>query len=253
MIDTYISVIISLLIIEVLLSMDNALVNATLANALPEHERKKAIRFGILLGALFRIIALAFVAIIIQNIWIKVAGALYLIYLAISHLGRVVDEHGEIRIRERTFKGVITQIALADIVFSIDNVISAVSFSSNTVLVIIGVLIGIVSMLFITPILSTLVHRYKGMPQAAYAIVGIIGCTLAIETLWGVHISEVSKFIMVLAIIAFTVMYEHSVVLRTVSNPILKKMQYLVAFPLDIAYAVRDIVRSVKKRVSQSE
>jgi ribosomal protein L33 len=82
--ETYLSIVVSLFIIEVLLSVDNALVNATLAEALPEEKRKKALRIGILLGAVFRIVALFLVAIIIQNVWLKVLGGLYLVYLAIA-------------------------------------------------------------------------------------------------------------------------------------------------------------------------
>lgn len=81
MIQTYLSIIISLLIIEVLLSVDNALVNATLAESLPEEKRKKALRIGITLGAVFRIVALFLAALIIQNMWLKVLGGLYLVYI----------------------------------------------------------------------------------------------------------------------------------------------------------------------------
>lgn len=247
--ETYISIIISLFIIEVLLSVDNALVNATLAESLPEEKRKKAIRIGILLGALFRITALFLVAIIIQNVWLKVLGGLYLIYLAVVHLGKVVTEEGKTLTPKTTYRAVIFQIALADIVFSIDNVISAVSFSENIYIVMLGVGIGVVSMLFITPILSKLIHKYKGMPQAAYAIVGFVGLALLVETLAHIHISEIVKFGVVLSIALFTVWYEHSSALRKVSNPILKSAQYIIAIPLDIAYAVRDVVVRVFKKV----
>lgn len=247
--ETYISIIISLFIIEVLLSVDNALVNATLAESLPEEKRKKAIRIGILLGALFRIIALFLVAIIIQNVWLKVLGGLYLIYLAVVHLGKVVTEEGKTLTPKTTYRAVIFQIALADIVFSIDNVISAVSFSENIYIVMLGVGIGVVSMLFITPILSKLIHKYKGMPQAAYAIVGFVGLALLVETLTHTHISEIVKFGVVLSIAIFTVWYEHSAALRKISNPVLKSAQYIIAIPLDIAYAIRDVLVRVFKKV----
>ncbi len=247
--ETYISIIISLFIIEVLLSVDNALVNATLAESLPEEKRKKAIRIGILLGALFRIIALFLVAIIIQNVWLKVLGGLYLIYLAVVHLGKVVTEEGKTLTPKTTYRAVIFQIALADIVFSIDNVISAVSFSENIYIVMLGVGIGVISMLFITPILSKLIHKYKGMPQAAYAIVGFVGLALLIETLTHTHISEIIKFAVVLSIAIFTVWYEHSAALRKLSNPILKGAQYIIAIPLDIAYAIRDVLVRVFKKI----
>lgn len=141
------------------------------------------------------------------------------------------------------------QIALADIVFSLDNVISAVSFSSNMYIVMLGVGIGVMSMLFITPILSRLIHRYKGMPQAAYVIVGVVGVTLLIETLAHVHISELSKFVIVLAIALFTVWYEHSPRLQGLSNPILKSMQYIIAIPLDIAYSAKNICKHVFAKI----
>ena len=249
MFETYFSIIVSLFIIEVLLSVDNALVNATLAESLPEEKRKKAIRIGILLGAVFRIVALFLVSVIIQNVWLKVLGGLYLVYLAIAHLGRVVPEDAKELVPKSTYRGVIAQIALADIVFSIDNVISAVSFSSNIYIVMLGVGIGVVSMLFITPILSKLIHKYKGMPQAAYAIVGVVGVALLVETLSHVHIPEVIKFLVVLSIALFTVWYEHSLVLRKLSNPFLRSAQYIIAIPVDIAYAIKNVLVNVFARV----
>lgn len=245
----YFSIIASLFVIEILLSVDNALVNATLAESLPEEKRKKALRIGILLGALFRIVALFLAAIIIQNVWLKVLGGLYLVYLAIAHLGKVVTEDGKEIKAKTTYKGVILQIALADIVFSLDNVISAVSFSENIYIVTLGVGIGVVSMLFITPILSRLIHKYKGMPQAAYAIVGIVGVTLLIDTLTKVHISELSKFMMVLFIAFFTVWYEHSLKLRRMSDPVLRALQYLIAIPIDITYAVKNVFVRVFSKI----
>lgn len=251
MLETYASIIISLFIIEVLLSIDNALVNATLAEGLPEEQRKKAIRIGILLGAVFRIFALFLASIIIQNVWLKILGGAYLIYLAIAHLGKMVDNEGHtVRSTKDSFRAVIVQIALADIVFSIDNVISAVSFSSNIYIVMFGVGVGVLSMLYITPILSKVVHKYKGMPQAAYAIVGLIGVALLVETLTDIHIGEVTKFICVLAIVIFTVWFEHSPTLRKFTYPFLKKAQYIIAIPLDIYYATKFIVReTLSKKV----
>lgn len=249
--DTYLSIIVSLFIIEVLLSVDNALVNATLAESLPESQRKKAIRIGIILGALFRFISLFIVAFIIQNMWLKILGALYLIYLAIAHLGKVVTDEGKTLTPKTTYRGIIIQIALADIVFSIDNVISAVSFSDNIYIVMFGVGIGILSMLFITPILSRLIHKYKGMPQAAYAIVGLVGVALLVETLYHIHIPEVYKFFVIFVVLCFTFWYEHSLWLRRLSNPFLKSSQYILALPLDIVYALQHIVVLVFRKVTK--
>lgn len=231
----FLSIIFSLFILEVLLSIDNALVNAVIAEGLPEAQRKKAIRIGIILGAVFRVLALFLASFIIENTWIKVLGGLYLVYLAIVHLGKVIDSEGHtVKEKKDTFKGVVGSIVLADIVFSLDNVISAVSFSSRIEVVVAGVLIGVFSMLFITPILSKIIHKYKGMPQAAYTIVGFIGATLCLETLWHMHIGEFAKFAVILSVVGFTVWYEHNAALRRFSNPILRALQVIIALPVDI-------------------
>src|ERR1035437_6238456 len=86
--SAFISIVASLFLLEILLSVDNALVNASLAEDLPPKQRLRAMRQGIIYGAGFRVVALVFASIIIHNIWIKTAGALYLIFLAIKHLGK---------------------------------------------------------------------------------------------------------------------------------------------------------------------
>jgi YkoY family integral membrane protein len=244
MFATYFSIIASLFVVEVLLSIDNALVNATLAEALPEPLRKKALRIGIILGALLRVLALFVVAIIVENVWIRLLGALYLIYLAMAHLGKVVDEEGHTVKAKDSFKGVVIQIALADIVFSLDNVVSAVSFSSNTLVVILGVMIGVISMLFITPLLSRLIHRYKGLVYSAYVIVGCIGIGLLLETTTHLHIEEWQKFLAIFVIIAFTFLYEHSRTVKKMTTPALRGAQYILGLPFDLVYFLKRKIKS---------
>lgn len=248
MFETYFSILTSLFIIEVLLSVDNALVNATLAENLPETQRKNALRIGIMLGAIFRVIALIFAVVVIENAWIKILGALYLIYLACEHLGKEVDESGHTLHKHTSFRRVIVEIGIADIVFSLDNVVSAVSFSSNIYVVITGVMIGVISMLFITPILSRLIHRYKGLVPAAYVIVGWIGVALFLETTIHAHITEIQKFIVIVSILVFTFMYEHSVLMRSFFRPFLRKMAFVLGIPLDIIHASKNVLRTVKNK-----
>jgi predicted tellurium resistance membrane protein TerC len=79
-------VIISLVIIEGLLSVDNALAIAALASGLPENQRIKALRYGIVGAYVMRGLCLAFAAWIAGNTWVKALGAAYLIYLMVSQL-----------------------------------------------------------------------------------------------------------------------------------------------------------------------
>ncbi len=248
MFTALISTVISITIIEILLSVDNALVNATIAESLPEAQRKRALRIGIILGAVFRVLALFVAAYIIQNDWIKIVGGLYLLYLTIEHLGKEVDESGKEVKKHTSYKRVIFEIALADIVFSLDNVISAVSFSDNLALVILGVGVGVVSMLFATPIISKLIHKYKGLSTAAYVIVGLIGLALIIETLTHVHIGEVQKFGAILAVLGFTLWYEKNPKVRRLATPILKKMALVIGLPMDFARIAKKVIMGNSKQ-----
>jgi YkoY family integral membrane protein len=242
MFTALISTVISITIIEVLLSVDNALVNATIAESLPEAKRKRALQIGIILGAVFRVLALFVAAYIIQNDWIKIVGGLYLLYLTIEHLGKEIDESGKEIKKHISYKRVIFEIALADIVFSLDNVISAVSFSDNLALVILGVGVGVISMLFATPIISKLIHKYKGLSTAAYVIVGLIGVALIVETLTHIHISEGQKFAVILATLGFTIWYEKNSKVRKITTPALKKLALIVGLPMDFARVTKNVI-----------
>jgi tellurite resistance protein TerC len=211
-ISTYLPVIISLIFIEVLLSIDNALVNASLAEGLTNaKERKLAIRIGILGGAALRLVALFFATLIIQNKWILIIGGIYLVYLAFDHLYIKRNDNGEESKNKKvyTFWGVVAQIVVADIIFSIDNVVSAVGLSHNYYIVVTGVLIGIISMLFVTQIISGFIHKHPIFKKAAYVIVGMIGLVILLENIFSVHIGELNKFIIIMSILVTTYVISH--------------------------------------------
>src|ERR671914_1812568 len=74
-----------LVVLEGLLSADNALVLAILVLGLPRHQQRKALRYGILGAFGFRFLATVFAAYMIGLAWVKLLGALYLLYLPIKH------------------------------------------------------------------------------------------------------------------------------------------------------------------------
>lgn len=74
-----------LIALEGLLSADDALVMAGLVLGLPRHEHSKALRYGLIGGFIFRIVATLLAAYLIDMVWVKVLGGLYLLYLAASH------------------------------------------------------------------------------------------------------------------------------------------------------------------------
>ena len=124
-------VILSLIIIEGLLSVDNMLAIATLASQLPEKQKKLALRTGLAGAYVFRGVALFFVGFIMANEWIKFLGAFYLIHLMAEHFSNYAAEHDDdpatVPKKPRTFWPTVFAIQLMDLSLSVDNVVAAVA------------------------------------------------------------------------------------------------------------------------------
>lgn len=205
---TMLSTIFSITILELMLSVDNALVNASLAEDLPAPLQKRAIYYGIGLGAVFRVICLFLVTLIIQNPIIKIAGGLYLVYIAYAHFFRN-KEKGEEYKRHPHFWKVIGQIAVADLVFSIDNVVGAVGISSNFSYVVVGVLIGIVTMMFVTTLMLLLMNKFPTLIKTAYGIIAYVGLMILLDSFTHIHISEYITFFLILVAVACTIIFDY--------------------------------------------
>ena len=121
---------------------------------------------------------------IIQNPWLKLIGALYLVRLALEDLSATgIDEGdgGEKAVKTRTFWMTVLSVELMDLAFSLDNVVAAVSLSDKLWVVMIGVAIGIVVMRFAAGIFSYVVEKEPILKTAAYILVLNIGVELLIE------------------------------------------------------------------------
>lgn len=206
---TIISTVLSITVLELMLSVDNALVNASLAEELPPRLQKKAIYAGIGIGALFRVICLFLASIIIENPIIKIIGGLYLLWLGYDHFFRNKKEEKELR-KHPHFGKVIGQIAVADLVFSIDNVVGAIGISSHFAYVVFGVLIGIVTMIFVTPIMLTLMSKFPTIIKTAYGIIAYVGLSILLDAFIGIHVPEYITFIFILTAILLTMRYDQT-------------------------------------------
>jgi tellurite resistance protein TerC len=230
-----IAIIIQLIFLEGILSIDNAAVLGAMVAVLPEHDpvpwphslqklgkalehalgpqRTAGLRVGLLGAYLGRGLMLALASIIVQNPWIKLIGALYLIHLAFDSLG-VADECEEDaharNLTNASFWMVVLNVELADLAFSIDNVIAAVSLSDKLWVVIIGVAIGILAMRFAAGLFTYAVLREPILKEAAYILVLNIGIQLILEEYAGLEINDWVRFGMSLAIIALSLAYAHA-------------------------------------------
>ena len=187
-----IMVVLNLILIESLLSLDNATVLAIMVRPLREEQRDQALKYGILGAYIFRGFALVFASIIIKIWWLKPLGGLYLLYMVYDWWKgkqekyedevHVVEKSAFHRILERylgVFWTTVLMVELMDIAFSIDNVFAAVAFTPNIILVVIGVFIGILSMRFVAQYFNKLMNQYPFLETSAFIVIFILGLKLS--------------------------------------------------------------------------
>jgi YkoY family integral membrane protein len=183
----------NLVIIESLLSVDNAAVLATMVGDLPREQRKKALRYGIFGAYVFRGVCLLFASFLINFWFLKPLGGLYLLYLVWDHFRASPaegDEHVEKEkswLYKRTlglfgkFWATVALIELMDLAFSIDNVFAVVAFTDNLILVVAGVFIGILAMRLVAQAFVLLMGKYPFLETAAFVVIGILGLKLLLS------------------------------------------------------------------------
>ena len=243
---SFIVIIVQLIFLEGILSIDNAAVLGAMVTPLPEHEpipwpkslagfghavnkvigpqRTGALKVGLIGAYLGRGIMLVAASYVIQNPWLKLVGAAYLIKLALDDLSAHGysggEEGGDRPVKVRTFWSTVLAVELMDLAFSLDNVVAAVSLSDKLWVVMLGVAIGILLMRFAAGIFSKVVEKAPVLKTAAYILVLNIGVELLIEDLGHVHIGDWTRFGISVATILLALAYERFKILK-VFRPLL--------------------------------
>jgi len=188
-------IILNLIVIESLLSVDNAAVLATMVIDLPKEQRSKALRYGIIGAYVFRGICLFLAAWLVKIWWLKPLGGLYLIYLAFDYFkgkanAKESGEDEEVNKNENwiyrstvgvigTFWATVALVEVMDLAFSIDNVFAAVAFTDHVFLIYTGVFIGILAMRFVAQAFVKLMEKFTFLETVAFIVIGVLGIKLA--------------------------------------------------------------------------
>ena len=177
-----------LIAIEGLLSADNALVMAIMVLGLPKRQHHQALRYGLIGAFVFRIIATLLAVYLIQIIWVKLVGGLYLLYLVYSHFwGHAHGEDRRVAPKAKPWLGLsafwatVVRVELMNLAFSIDSILVAVAMSPKTWVVLTGGILGIVAMRLVVGQLLTLVERYPPLVDGAFIIIAWVGSKLALD------------------------------------------------------------------------
>ncbi|MEZ4505746.1 MAG: TerC family protein [Thermomicrobiales bacterium] len=194
--------------LEIVLGIDNVIFISILADKLPPEQRKRARLLGLTLAMFMRIallLTLNWIANLTNELFsiaghgfsgrdlILLAGGLFLIYKATSEIHDKLegDEHHAQTgpVKHASFSGVIVQILLLDIVFSLDSVITAVGMAEDIEVMIAAVVIAVLVMLFASGPLSNFVSKHPTVKMLALSFLLLIGTSLVAEG-WGFHISK---------------------------------------------------------------
>jgi tellurite resistance protein TerC len=239
-----ISTVIQLVFLEGILSIDNAAVLGAMVSVLPGDrpvpypralkflqsftdrvlgmQQMAALKVGLLGAYLGRGSMLALAAWVIRNPFLKILGAIYLIKLAFDHLS-VADQPGEEEFLEKKHQAasafwlVVLNVELADLAFSLDNVVAAVSLSDKLWIVMLGVALGIIIMRFAAGIFAWMTKREPILATAAYIVVFNIGVELLLAEFLHMHFEAWQKFIISAGTLILCVVYARARFLHRVA------------------------------------
>jgi len=208
---TEVLIFLNIMILEIVLSIDNAAVLAAMVKELPKEQQKKALTYGIAGAYVFRGLALLFASVLIKLVWLKVAGGLYLMYLAYNALSTNVEQGGESKMSIKipflsALWSTIVAIEMMDLVFSIDNVFAAVAFTPNLWLICGGVFVGILAMRFATTKFVKVLEKNPILERVAYWVIGALGLKL-VSSYWlhDLNTESIDAVFSILTLLAFIV------------------------------------------------
>ena len=192
--------------LEIVLGIDNIVFISILAGRLPGRSQKKARIWGLALAMIMRVLLLLSLSWIMNltrplfsvadfavsgRALILILGGLFLLAKStreIHHRIEGGDEHGA-GATHPSFSGVLVQILLLDIVFSLDSVITAVGMVDEIPVMIVAVVVAVVVMMIFSGMISDFIHRHLTLKMLALSFLLLIGVNLIADGL-GFHIPK---------------------------------------------------------------
>ncbi|RWH80357.1 MAG: TerC family protein [Mesorhizobium sp.] len=199
----------TLIVLEVVLGIDNLIFISILTNKLPEAQRARARRLGISAALIMRLVLLATISIIVQLTapvftafghgfsWrdlILIAGGLFLVWKATKEIHHTVDleDHQDTMMGDTlqlSLAGAIFQILLLDLVFSIDSIITAVGMTDEIAIMYIAVIVAVTVMMLAAGPLANFIAKNPSIVMLALSFLLMIGMTLIADGM-GFHVPK---------------------------------------------------------------
>lgn len=205
--------IITLTFMEIVLGIDNLIFISISSNKLPVHQQAKARRLGLFFALIFRILLLLSIKWIIElkeplfsilghgvsgrNL-ILLAGGLFLLAKSTTEIHHKIEREEEKKDEKtssvkNTFKSIVLQIVLLDIVFSFDSILTAVGLTPHVIIMIIAVVFSMLIMLLFANPVSEFINKHPSLQILALSFLILIGVTLILEGMpegLGIHVPK---------------------------------------------------------------
>jgi YjbE family integral membrane protein len=166
--------------VNILLSGDNAVVIALAARSLPPTQQKKAIVIGSAAAIIMRIVLTLVAAKLLLLPWLKLIGAILLVYIGVSLLMPEDEGEGDGK-KHGNLLSAIRTIMIADLVMSLDNVVAvAAAAMGDTTLLVLGLAISIPLVIFGSTLLLKVIERFPVIVWVGAALLGFIAGELLV-------------------------------------------------------------------------
>ena len=187
---------ITLIILEVILGIDNVIFISILADKLPAEQRDKLRYWGLGLAMVMRLVLLFFISWILKldntlftfleidfsgKSLILILGGLFLLYKAtkeIYHQTEIKDEDSPIQTKAKTFNKLLVEVILLDLVFSVDSIITAVGMVDELWIMYTAVIVTVIIMLIASKPISDFIKQHQSFKILALCFLMIIGVSL---------------------------------------------------------------------------
>ncbi|WP_218082643.1 TerC family protein [Anthocerotibacter panamensis] len=201
-----IPLVLTLVLLEGVLSFDNAAILAVMTRKLPREQRAKALTYGLFGAYAFRFLAVVFAAVLLLFPATKILGGLYLVYLCTAHFlkrtqGGESTENFEGPARTflglSTFWSTVIAVEVADAAFAIDQILVAIAYTDKYLLILVASIFAILALRISAMLLTRLIEWFPALEEIAYLVVGLVGLKL-LAGFWGLEVPKGVSIILTL-------------------------------------------------------
>ena len=181
-----------LVLLEVVLSADNAVALAAIARSGNNPERERlSLNIGITLALVLRIGLIVAAQWVLQHLWVQLVAAAYLMWLVFDHFWQrnqaEIQNNRDEKVIDRLPRSLVKTVillAFTDLAFSIDSVAAAVAVSDQVILIATAAMIGIVALRFTSGLFIRWLDEYPRLETAGFLAVGFVSIRLILHVLF---------------------------------------------------------------------